>query len=51
MIDRGRIIWPIYLEFVILMIIQFVDDIEKLAELLCQTILESIAITIGKYLR
>ena len=50
MIDRDRFNWPIYLEFLIMMINQFVSDIENQAELLCQTILESIVITIGKYL-
>ena len=51
MIDRGRFIWPIYLEFLMMMLNQFVRDIEKQAEILCQTTFEPILITFRKYLR
>ena len=50
MIDRDRVIWPIYLEFFMMMANQFVKDIEKQTEKIFKTAIESIWITIGKYL-
>ena len=51
MIDRDRLIWPIYLEFFMMMANQFVDDIEKQLEKVCETLFESILMVIGKYFR
>ena len=49
MIDRDRVIWPIYLEFFIMMANQFVKDIEQQLEKVCETTFESILMAIGKY--
>ena len=49
MIDRGWFILPIYLEFVIMMVNEFMKDIEKQTEKIFLTATESIWITIGKY--
>ena len=49
MIDRGWFIWPIFLEFLIMMVNEFMKDIEKQTEKIFQTAIESIWITIGKY--
>ena len=49
MIDPGWFIWPIYFEFLIMMVNQFVEDIEKQTEKIFLTATESIWITIGKY--
>ena len=49
MIDGGWFIRPIYLDFLVMMVNQFMSDIEEQTENICQTTLESIFITIGKY--
>ena len=49
MIDRDRVIWPIYLEFFMMMANQFVEDIGKQLEKVCKTTFESILVTFGKY--
>ena len=51
MIDRDRVIWPIYLEFFMMMANQFVKDIEKQLENVCKTSFKSILMAIGKYFR
>ena len=47
--DRDRLIWPIYLEFFMMMANHFLEDIEKKLEKVCKRTFESILVTIGKY--
>ena len=49
MIDRDRVIWPIYLEFFMMMANQFLEDIEQQLGKVCKKTFESILTTIGKY--
>ena len=47
--DRDRVIWPIYVELLMMMANQFVEDIEKQLENVCKRTFESILMAIGKY--
>ena len=50
MIDGGWFIRPIYLDFLVMMVNQFMSDIEEQTENISKTTLDLISITIGKYL-